>query len=57
VVSEAPNNIEVWFAELLSKNLEAQLCPMIMALNALVVQLVEQLEARERLARIASRSR
>lgn len=50
-MSEAPENIEAWFAELLHRHLAEQLAPMIMAINQLVAQLVEQLDARERLAR------
>jgi hypothetical protein len=51
MASDAPDNIEAWFAELLGRHLEAQLAPMIMAINELVAQLVEQVNIRERIAR------
>jgi hypothetical protein len=51
VVSEAPDNIDMWFAELLRGHLEAQLAPMIITLNALIGELVEQVNIREKVNR------
>jgi hypothetical protein len=43
--------LEALFADFLRRYLEAQLWPMLSAIDQLVAQLVEQLEARERIAR------
>jgi hypothetical protein len=42
--------IDARFAEQLDRHLGAHLCPLIEAINALIGQLVEQIEARERIA-------
>jgi hypothetical protein len=49
-------DIDARFAELLDRHLGVHLCPLIEAINALVAQLVEQLEARERQAQSLSRT-
>jgi hypothetical protein len=48
---DSNEQIEAWLAEVLQRHLEAQLRPMIFAINALVVQLVEQVEIREQVNR------
>jgi hypothetical protein len=51
VVSETPDDIETWLAEILQRHLEAKLAPMIITLNALIEELVEQVNIRERVNR------